>query len=234
MLKKTTLLAALLLTALLSVAKPVGIGRASDVAAAFFPGVDLNVAEMGDIYLFTPVDGPGFVLVAADDCVRPVLAYSRDGAFDPKTMPDHVADWISAYNREIASLREAGATPSAAVQALWEQLPDVNETVAPLMTTQWNQSPYYNNRCPVSPTNSRHAVTGCVATAMAQVMKYWNHPAVGHVPRRRLGLDELRHRLQRRPCDFLRQCQLSLGRERPEAILPLQPHAPRSLQASVH
>jgi hypothetical protein len=180
MLKKTTLLAVLLLTALLSAAKPVGIGRASDVAAAFFPDVDLNVAEMGDIYLFTPVDGPGFVLVAADDCVRPVLAYSRDGAFDPKAMPDHVYEWISAYNREIASLREAGATPSAAVQALWEQLPDVNETVAPLMTTQWNQSPYYNNRCPVSPTNSRHAVTGCVATAMAQVMKYWNHPAVGH------------------------------------------------------
>ena len=181
MLKKTTLLATLLLTALLAVAKPVSIGRASDVAAAFFPGVDLNVAEIGDIYLFTPVEGPGFVLISADDCVRPVLAYSFDGTFDPKDMPEHVARWIDALQLNIATLRDLGATPSDAIQALWEQQPkDATEVVEPLMTTQWNQSPYYNNRCPVNPSNNRHAVTGCVATAMAQVMKYWNHPAVGH------------------------------------------------------
>ena len=48
------------------------------------------------------------------------------------------------------------------------------------MTTTWNQSPWYNEMCPYSFTDSAHAVTGCVATAQAQVMKYWNHPVVGY------------------------------------------------------
>jgi len=51
--------------------------------------------------------------------------------------------------------------------------------VAPLISTKWDQSPYYNLLCPFDNTKAERTVTGCVATAMAQVMKFWNYPATG-------------------------------------------------------
>ena len=48
-----------------------------------------------------------------------------------------------------------------------------------MITTTWNQSPYYNNRCPYDNNYAEKTVTGCVATATAQVMKYWGHPSTG-------------------------------------------------------
>ena len=162
-------------------AKPVGIGRASDVASRYFPMCDLRVAEVGDIYVFSPVGRPGFVLVAASDCVRPVLGYSYSGSFDVNGMPPHVAAWIEGYNREISAF--ADAEPSAAVQALWEREgmspKDGNDSIGPLLTTTWNQAPYYNLLCPYDTDDSAYVVAGCTATATAQILKYWNHPEVG-------------------------------------------------------
>ena len=162
-------------------AKPVNIGRASDVASRFFPGVDLQVVEMENIYVFSPVSGQGFVLVAADDCVRPVLAYSYSGRFDAQNMPPHVAAWIDGYNREVASLVAAGIAPSAEVQALWENTLSRKSDVSvdPLLTTRWAQRPYYNLYCPYDSVDSAYSVTGCVATAMAQIMRYWQYPETG-------------------------------------------------------
>jgi len=147
----------------------------------FTPAVCLSPVTWDEIYVFVPTEGVGFIVVSADDCTRPVLAYSYTGLFNCDSMPPHVAAWIEGYRREIADLRKAGATPAPAVQAMWQQPKNGSGTsVAPLMTTTWNQAPRYNAMCPYSATDSAHAVTGCVATATAQVMKYWNHPVQGH------------------------------------------------------
>lgn len=165
-------------------AKPVDIARARAIVENnfFAPAMAVQPADWDELYIFVRVGAPGFVVLSADDCVRPVLAYSLNGHIgDLATMPEHVRLWFDGYRREIASLRDAGVVPSAAVQALWDTpMPKTGwDPVEPLLTTTWNQRPLYNLMCPYDINDSAYCVTGCTATATAQVMKYWNHPEVG-------------------------------------------------------
>ena len=174
---------ALLAATVAATARPVGMERARRLVEEHFfsPALCVSPDVWTELYVFAPAEGTGFVIVSADDCTRPVLGYSYVTSFAIDDMPPHVAGWIEGYRHEIADLRKAGATPSPAVQAMWQQPKSGRlEAVEPMMTTTWNQSPWYNAECPWSATDSAHAVTGCVATATAQVMKYWNHPAKGH------------------------------------------------------
>lgn len=163
-------------------AKPVSPRLASDVASVFFPGSDLTITEIDGLYLFAPVSGNGFVLVAGDDCVRPVLAWSPTGTFPVDNMPQHLRSWIDGYVHEIEAFTAIG-DQSPRVAAEWEMYlngrPKSAIAVEPLLTTRWNQAPYFNLLCPYDWTDSAYSVTGCTATATAQIMKYWNHPEVG-------------------------------------------------------
>ena len=181
--KKTVTLMVMLAALLTAAARPVDLTRARQLVEQHFfaPAVCISPAEWTELYVFVPSQGDGFAIISADDCTRPVLAYSDNASFSFEDMPAHVAAWLDGYRREVAELRKAGAVPGTLVQALWQQpksggLP----AVAPMVTTRWNQSPWYNARCPYSASDSARAVTGCVATAMTQVMKYWNHPDRGH------------------------------------------------------
>ena len=143
----------------------------------------LTDCGVGEMYLFAAADG-GFVLVAADDCVRPILGYSLTDRF-ADTLPDHIASWLQGYADEIALLRSRGTTASPSVRAEWDTLlkadgqePLYTVVVAPMLTTTWKQGAPYNTLCPTDSLN-RKTISGCVAIAMAQVMKYWNHPAQG-------------------------------------------------------
>lgn len=180
--KQNYILAAFVTLALAVQAKPVDPATACRVAQRYLPQATLVASQPWDeLYLVTPTDGKGFVLVSADDCVLPVLAWSTTSIFRLDSIPDHVQSWIDGYRREIASHVAAGTSPSDEVVAQWQESPapkDAPEVVGPLMSTTWNQSPLYNNQCPSG--SGGRAVTGCVATAQAQVMKYWNHPAQGH------------------------------------------------------
>lgn len=165
-----------------AVAKPVSPGLASDVASAFFPNVDMTIAEIGNIYIFSPVDGNGFVLVAADDCSRPVLAWSLSSRFPVDNMPAHVRSWLEGYSREIGAFAALGVQ-SHMVAAEWDMFlngrPKSGIAVDPMLTTVWGQGYPFNALCPYDWDVSAYSVTGCTATATAQIMKYWNHPEVG-------------------------------------------------------
>ena len=124
----------------------------------------------------------GFIIVAGDDNVTPILGYSDQGVFDPNNIPQNVAKWFEGYKSEIRSIIEQNIQPTNEIKDEWQSLKNGNTnnssakamaSVNPLMQTQWNQLPYYNSLCPGG------SVTGCVATAMAQIMKYWNYPATG-------------------------------------------------------
>ena len=182
------LVASLLLAGTLQASK-VSSETASTVAQNFMQrqGVKalltLNDCGVGEMYLFTASDG-GFVLVAGDDCVRPILAYSLTARFSD-TLPDHVASWLQGYSEEIALLRSRGEQASPLVQAEWDSLlkadgqdPLYTVVVSPLLTTTWKQGSPYNTQCPLD-TLGRDTKVGCVAIALAQVMKYWNHPTQG-------------------------------------------------------
>ena len=128
----------------------------------------------------------GWVLMAADDAIQPILGYSDTGTFDTSAeMPDNLKYWLGMYNRQIKRAIELGVTASDEVAAEWTSLRSgvrkakaATVVVGPLLTTTWNQGSPYNNLCPTYSGSSRSA-TGCVATAMSQVMNYWEWPNTG-------------------------------------------------------
>jgi hypothetical protein len=136
------------------------------------------------IYLYVFNSGTdGFVMVAGEDIVTPVLAYSDERAFDPNNIPANTAKWIEGYKNQIRFAIENGMKATEEISREWLNLIEGNTSILssdrtdsnvdPLIQTKWSQSPYYNALCPGG------SVTGCVATAMAQIMKYWNYPSNG-------------------------------------------------------
>ena len=184
------LLTSLLLLAASLQAKPVDptlLLRAAQHVLQRTDVVDVTPATFTDCRLFVGADGRGFVLLSDDDCVRPLLGYSVSGQWPVAgaQMPEHVMAWIEGYQREIASVKALGADPSERARDEWRQL--LGERVAktlvtpvePLVKTNWGQGDYYNNMCPYDSAFRKRCATGCVATATAQVMRYWKHPATG-------------------------------------------------------
>ena len=139
-------------------------------------------------YIFSTTGlAPGFVLVAGDDQVTPVLGYSDQSSFEATPLAPQVAKWLENYRSEIRRLVETHVAATPAIAAAWRELlaggtasrPSGTTAVAPLVATRWNQSPYYNDLCPYDTPGGGRSVTGCVATATAQVMKFWNYPVTG-------------------------------------------------------
>ncbi len=130
-------------------------------------------------YVFN-LDSTGFVIVSGDDNVSPILGYSNEGIFDPNNIPQNTKKWLEEYKSQIRYVMDNNIEASNEIKEKWEKLLSDKQNgfmaksyVLPLMQTKWNQSPYYNAFCPSG------TVTGCVATAMAQIMKYWNYPSTG-------------------------------------------------------
>ncbi len=110
----------------------------------------------------------GFMVLAADDVAAPVLGYSDDAAFDPNNIPENMLGWLGEYADQIAWAQSHGA-PTFAPSARADRA-----AIAPLVKTLWNQSAPYNDLCPK--IGNTTAPTGCVATAMAQIMNYHQWP----------------------------------------------------------
>lgn len=142
-------------------------------------------AGFKNLYIFNT--SQGFVVMAADDCVQPILGYSLTDSFDAKDMPENLRWWLQGYSDEIQSAIDNKMRATSETSNMWKDLVEGNSkagkattAVAPLIRTKWNQNKYYNDLCPaVSDGPNGHAYTGCVATAMAQIMKYWNYPSTG-------------------------------------------------------
>lgn len=140
-------------------------------------------ADDAGYYIFN-TGNSAFVIISASKKMHPVLAYSDKSTFSAGN--PEVDYWLSSYSAVAGSARKDKTDPESAITAEWQQLKTPvrmqNKTtgsITPLLTTTWNQSPYYNNLCPYDILQHRNAITGCVATAMAQIMKYWNWPATG-------------------------------------------------------
>ena len=129
----------------------------------------------------------GFVIVAGDDNVIPILGYSDEGTFDPNNIPPNVAKWLEGYKNQIRYVVDNNISATQEIQDEWtnylngtvQKSHKATTAVNPLIQTKWNQSPNYNALCPYDNSSGQRSVTGCVATAMAQIMKFWNYPTTG-------------------------------------------------------
>ncbi len=141
-------------------------------------------AEENQYYVYENANGEGWVMVAADDAVTPILAYSKTGTFKTENQPANVKTWLGKYDTFIKKVEEDGLVANEETSAMWNRLRKSplstqggNVVVDMLVQTQWDQDDPYWKLTPGS--GSDKAYTGCVATAMAQVMKYWEWPKKG-------------------------------------------------------
>jgi hypothetical protein len=137
------------------------------------------------IYVFNFKDG-GFVLVSADKRTMPVFAYSTESSFDLQDIAPATQLWIDKYMEQTDLIINQNIVADEKVKKAWSQYMSGNiqrgseKSVSTLVTTRWNQNYPYNMDCPPHPAGPGGRVyAGCVATAMAQIMKYWNYPETG-------------------------------------------------------
>lgn len=137
-------------------------------------------------YVFN-VGEHAFIIIAADDQSHPVLAYSTSSTFSPEQIPENAKPLLSLIHDNVIGLSKAQTTYNEN-KTLWNcllsgEVPaftnSTKKSVGPLIQTTWSQSPYYNKFCPYDTSTGSLAITGCVATAMAQIIKYWEYPTKG-------------------------------------------------------
>lgn len=199
--KKICLFAIALIISTVSFAKHVNIEVAHLVASNFWTMKSHNqcpnLIEISDrwgvheMYIFATMDNNGFIIVASDDIANPILGYSLTNGIINNELPANLEGWLQHYSEEIKSARNAGYQGCDETETKWFNL--INnidsesgsnrKSVAPLVQTYWDQGSPYNNLCPLDINNrnqSVRSVTGCAATAMAQVLRYWNWPLKGN------------------------------------------------------
>ena len=199
--RRNLLLSVCFLMASVLFAGPVTKQQAQEMAAQFLAGKSIThraasasqmhvkvvmnaVDEAGQPYLYAvqPDNQRGFVIVSGDDRFRDVLGYSESGTFDNANMPDNMRAWLQGYVDEMKHLKAIGYQPSASAA---HRTSGVKKAISPLIQTRWNQGAPYNQKCPDFFTFGK-SVTGCVATAMAQVI-YYSSKKAGKIPAKTLA-----------------------------------------------
>jgi len=187
---------ALLFGTVLANANPVAVNTAQKVAAGFYSQtyhstpqtLTLAYTERSSdgqavYYVFNVNSKDGFVIISAEDAGHPIIGSSNTGQYVIPTSSNNIGFWMNKRKSEITSMRANKRIASSDVSNEWSMY--INNTrnnthaatatgvVGPLCNSIWNQPSPFNAMCPGG------SVTGCVATAMGQIMKYWSYPDVG-------------------------------------------------------
>ncbi len=138
----------------------------------------------------------GFVIAGADRSFTPIVGYSFNGAFDANRLPDNLKAWLEGYVDDVVAVKNSNTKSAEIIAAQrdfrneWDALEHGGSSfydakgpkaVEALVETRWDQGTGYNNYCPEY--NGGHSVTGCVATAMAQIIRYHRFPSTGYYHR---------------------------------------------------
>jgi hypothetical protein len=141
------------------------------------------------LYYIFNIDPQGWIIIAADDAIHPVLAYSFEGKYDPGKVAPQFTAWMKQYEDQIFHAHTVMLPPLPSTANLWDKYtnpafsilhPVIRNGVSPMITSRWDQAPYYNEMCPADPAGpGGHCVAGCVPVAMAQIMFYYRWPETG-------------------------------------------------------
>ena len=181
-------------------AKPVDVETAKSLGVKFMnvntavksAEAELTYTAIADngmacCYVFS-VHPRGFVIVSADDRMRPILGYSTESNFTAQ-LPDGLMTFFDNYKAGFVQMLENDDVRIEQAVADWTRLAEtgrlndtkIDRSVAPLLASIWNQTDLYNNMAPLDPNSvfSGHCKSGCVANAMSQIMRYWEWPRHG-------------------------------------------------------
>ena len=181
-------------------AKPVDVETAKSLGVKFMnvntsvksAEAELTYTAIADngmacCYVFA-VHPKGFVIVSADDRMRPILGYSTESNFTAQ-LPDGLMTFFDNYKAGFSQMVGNNDVRTEQAVSDWTRLAEtgrlndtkIDRSVAPLLASIWNQTDLYNNMAPLDPSSvfSGHCKSGCVANAMSQVMRYWEWPRHG-------------------------------------------------------
>ena len=168
-----------------------------------------KIKEEGEpcFYIFNAVKG-GFVIVSAEENCDAILGYSDSGSININDIPPALEDILESYRMEILDIRERNIIADEKIKTRWKECKMSKSTIAkkrgggktreynvadydiiihPLIKTKWSQYSPYNQNCP------NHAVAGCVAIAMAQLMNYYAYPFYGRGERNGYNFERARY-----------------------------------------
>lgn len=188
----------------ISIANPVTVKQAMSVGKNFYfersssqKIIDYNelnlVYVMSDknedpsYYIFN-INNDGYIIVSADDAVIPILGYGIEGNFATSNISPELTYVLNNYSKQIIYTKKNKIAASEKIKKQWTdytEKPSLEkaksiQTVGPLLLSLWDQSFPFNSQCPVDAAGSGgHAIVGCVAISLSQVMKYYNYPLHG-------------------------------------------------------
>ncbi len=128
------------------------------------------------VYVFNRGENAGYMLLSADDLAMPMLGYADYGAFSADNLSPAFEWWLAEYGRRIEYANQQAPATDSSQDFIFASAVN-GEAIAPQIKTLWDQVEPYNNQAPKYGANRTY--TGCVATAMAQVMNYWQYPEKG-------------------------------------------------------
>ncbi|NTW34294.1 MAG: hypothetical protein HGB12_17025, partial [Bacteroidetes bacterium] len=141
------------------------------------------------LYYIFNFSNNGFVIVAADDALTPILGYSYESVYTEQNQPSQFISWMDSYKKQISKAITSNYIATPEIKAAWERLnvklkdfKAVKEIQAttPLLLSKWSQDECYNDLCPADAAGpGGKCYVGCVATAMGQVMYYYRYPNQG-------------------------------------------------------
>lgn len=130
-------------------------------------------------YYIINIGNSGYIIVSASDATLPILGYSTESNFQTNDIPINLSEILTKYKEEISYVIKNKIRPDAATIAKRKEMLNPPKTragssIQPLLgNINWSQRPYYNTYCP------ENTPVGCVATATAQIMRYWEYPEYG-------------------------------------------------------
>lgn len=128
--------------------------------------------EQDEYYVFNDDANGGYVIVSGDERLPDVLGYSYESTFDADNIPSNMQGLLDGYTKQVEYVRE-----HPEVEVAQRKATSIG-TISPMLNCRWNQGKPYNNKCPQ--IHDERAITGCVATAMAQIMYYHQWPEQMH------------------------------------------------------
>ncbi len=198
MMKKLNLIVCILMFSFSMMADPVDMEIAKQLGGKYMAAHQRSASALSLAYTEHTESGlnvcyvfncqpKGFVIVAADDRMKPILGYSTESSFDLVAAEEGPQVFFDAYRCDLQTAIAENKERSPEIQQQWLNLEQtgnlfLRETrvVGPLCSSTWHQTQFYNNQCPEDPNGyNGHVKSGCVANAMAQIMRYWEWPKTG-------------------------------------------------------
>ncbi len=150
------------------------------------------IDQQDTLYYAVNMEPASYVLVSADKSAKPIIGYSKNGVFTTSEQNPEYQAFMTPFRQELKVVKSSRSSKQSQNWEQWQKWlnneasagdRDTTVIVGPLLTTHWDQNKYYNDWCPADANAASdcggHVYTGCIATAMGQVMRYYKYPNYG-------------------------------------------------------